>query len=115
MSDQLSQLEREFGDRLAREVQTLHEEIKRRNEDVHQTLEKMFADALRVTRCGATQCGEALVGEHREPAAAVVGAQFAPDLPFFFKPRNGVRDPARLGSRDLCKLAHPQRLTRSFV
>jgi len=48
MSDQLSQLEREFADRLAREVQTLHEEIKRRNEDVHQTLEKMFAELSNV-------------------------------------------------------------------
>jgi len=48
MSDQLGQLERDFSDRLSREVQSLHEEIKRRNEDVHQTLEKMFAELSNV-------------------------------------------------------------------
>ena len=48
LSDQVSQLEREFADRLAHEVQSLHEEIKRRNEDIHQTLEKMFAELSNV-------------------------------------------------------------------
>jgi len=48
MSDQLSQLERDFADRVAREVQLLHEEVKRRNDDIHQTIEKMFAELSNV-------------------------------------------------------------------
>ena len=48
LSDQVSQLERDFADRLTREVQTLHDEIKQRNEDVHRTMEKMFAELSNV-------------------------------------------------------------------
>jgi hypothetical protein len=48
MSDQLGQLERDFADRLTREVQALHDEIKQRNEDVHRTMEKMFAELSNV-------------------------------------------------------------------
>lgn len=48
MSDQISQLEREFADRLSHEVQALHDEIKRRNEDLQHTIEKMFAELTNV-------------------------------------------------------------------
>ncbi len=48
MSDQLSQLERDFADRLGHETQSLHEEIKRRNEDIHHTIEKMFTELSNV-------------------------------------------------------------------
>jgi type I site-specific restriction endonuclease len=43
-SEQLSRLERDQADRLAQEVQSLREEIKRRTEDIQHTLEKMFAE-----------------------------------------------------------------------
>ena len=48
LSDQVSQLERDFADRLSRETQALHDEIKRRNEDIHHTMEKMFAELSNV-------------------------------------------------------------------
>jgi len=48
MSDQISQLERDFADRLSHEVQALHDEIKRRNEDLQHTIEKMFAELTNV-------------------------------------------------------------------
>ena len=48
MSDQLSQLERDTADRLTQEAQALRDEIKRRNEDTHHTLEKMFAELANV-------------------------------------------------------------------
>jgi hypothetical protein len=43
-SEQLSRLERDQADRLAQEVQSLREEIKRRYDDLQHTLEKMFAE-----------------------------------------------------------------------
>jgi chromosome segregation ATPase len=48
LSDQLSQLERDTADRLIAEVQSLREEIKRRNEDIQHTIEKMFAELSNV-------------------------------------------------------------------
>ncbi len=48
MSDQLSQLERDMADRLTQEAQSLREEIKRKNEDIQQTIEKMFAELSNV-------------------------------------------------------------------
>jgi len=48
MSDQLAQLERDFSDRLSQEAQLLRDEIKRKNEDTQQTLEKMFAELSNV-------------------------------------------------------------------
>ena len=42
MADQLAQLERDLNDRLDREAHSLREEIKRRNQDVQQTIETMF-------------------------------------------------------------------------
>lgn len=44
LSDQVSQLERDLTDRLGREVQSLHEEIKGRHGDTQHTIEKMFAE-----------------------------------------------------------------------
>lgn len=44
ISDQLSGLEREQADRLAQEVQSLREDIKRKNEDIQHTIEKMFTE-----------------------------------------------------------------------
>jgi chromosome segregation ATPase len=43
-SEQLIRLEREQADRLTQEVQSLREEIRRRNEDIQHTIEKMFAE-----------------------------------------------------------------------
>ena len=44
MSEQVSRLEREQTDRLAQEVQSLRDELRRRNEDIQHTIEKMFAE-----------------------------------------------------------------------
>ena len=44
ISDQLSQLERDMADRLIQEVQSLREDMKRKNEDIQHTIEKMFAE-----------------------------------------------------------------------
>jgi hypothetical protein len=44
LSDQVNQFERDIADRLTQEAQALRDEIKRRNEDTHHTLEKMFAE-----------------------------------------------------------------------
>src|ERR1700756_2214853 len=43
-SEQLIRIEREQADRLTQEVQSLREEIRRRNEDIQHTIEKMFAE-----------------------------------------------------------------------
>jgi len=48
ISEQLSRLERDQADRLAQEVQSLREEIKRKNEDIQRTIEKMFAELSNV-------------------------------------------------------------------
>jgi chromosome segregation ATPase len=48
ISEQLSKLERDQADRLTQEVQSLREEIKRRNEDLQHTIEKMFAELSNV-------------------------------------------------------------------
>jgi hypothetical protein len=41
-------LERDQADRLAQEVQSLREEIKRRSEDIQSTIERMFAELSNV-------------------------------------------------------------------
>jgi len=43
-SEQLIRLEREQADRLTQEVQSLRDELKRRNEEIQHTIEKMFAE-----------------------------------------------------------------------
>jgi hypothetical protein len=48
ISEQLSKLERDQADRLTQEVQSLREEIKRKNEDLQHTIEKMFAELSNV-------------------------------------------------------------------
>jgi hypothetical protein len=48
LSDQLGQLERDTADRLTAEVQSLREDIKRRNDDIQHTMEKMFAELSNV-------------------------------------------------------------------
>jgi hypothetical protein len=48
LSDQLSQLDRDMSDRLTRETQSLHEEIKQKNTDARQTVEKLFAELSNV-------------------------------------------------------------------
>ena len=44
LSDQLSQLERDMADRADPGIASLREEIKRRNEDLQHTIEKMFSE-----------------------------------------------------------------------
>ena len=44
LSDQLNQFDRDMSDRLTREAQALHEEIKQKNTDGRETIEKMFAE-----------------------------------------------------------------------
>ena len=44
----MSQLERELTDRLVQEAQSLRDEIKRKNEDIQHTMEKMFAELSNV-------------------------------------------------------------------
>jgi type I site-specific restriction endonuclease len=48
ISEQLSQLQRDQADRLTQEVQSLREEIKRKNEEIQHTIEKMFAELSNV-------------------------------------------------------------------
>ena len=48
LSEQLSRVERDQADRLTQEVQSLREEIKRRNDDLQRTIEKMFAELSNV-------------------------------------------------------------------
>jgi DNA repair exonuclease SbcCD ATPase subunit len=48
VSDQLSQFERDMANRLTQEVQSLRDEIKRKNEDTQLALEKMFAELSNV-------------------------------------------------------------------
>lgn len=48
MSDQVSQLERDFADGLTREVQSLHDEIKHRNGNTNRTIEKLFVELSNV-------------------------------------------------------------------
>jgi hypothetical protein len=44
----VNQLDRDMTDRLMREAQSLREEIKQKNTDVRQTIERMFADLSNV-------------------------------------------------------------------
>jgi chromosome segregation ATPase len=48
LSDQVGQLERDLTDRVTHEVQSLHDEIKRRNDDMQRAMEKMFAELSNV-------------------------------------------------------------------
>src|SRR5690348_4736835 len=48
LSDQVGQLERDLTDRLTHEVQSLHDEIKRRHDDMQRAMEKMFAELSNV-------------------------------------------------------------------
>jgi DNA repair exonuclease SbcCD ATPase subunit len=48
MSDQLSQLERDMANRLTEEMQSLREDIKRRNEDMQVLVERMFSELSNV-------------------------------------------------------------------
>jgi len=43
-SDQLTRVEREFGERVEHASQTLRDEMRRRNEDLQATMERMFAE-----------------------------------------------------------------------
>lgn len=47
-SDQMARQEREFTDRLAHEVQTLREDIRRRQDDTRATIERMFSELSNV-------------------------------------------------------------------
>jgi hypothetical protein len=44
LSDQLATLEREFTERLGHETQTLRDDIRRRNDDMRATTERMFSE-----------------------------------------------------------------------
>ncbi len=48
LSDQLSRLERDFTDQTGQQSNSLREEIKRKNEDMRMTMEKMFAELSNV-------------------------------------------------------------------
>jgi hypothetical protein len=48
LSDQLNQFDRDMSDRLTREAQALREEIKQKNTDGRQMIEKMFAELSNV-------------------------------------------------------------------
>lgn len=47
-SDQMARQEREFTDRLAHEVQSLREDIRRRQDDTRATMERMFSELSNV-------------------------------------------------------------------
>jgi len=89
ISEQLSRLERDQADRLTQEVQSLREEIKRKNEDIQHTIEKMFAELsnvktdrnllaslfLEVARCLNQDVGPRSIGKSAaEPARGWVPA-----------------------------------------
>jgi DNA repair exonuclease SbcCD ATPase subunit len=44
LSDQLARLERDMSDRVSHEVQSLRDEIKRRNDDMRATVDRMFTE-----------------------------------------------------------------------
>jgi chromosome segregation ATPase len=44
VSDQVATLEREFTERLGHEVQALRDDIRRRNDDMRATMERMFSE-----------------------------------------------------------------------
>ena len=48
VSDQVSTLEREFTERLGHESQGLREDIRRRNDDIRGTIERMFSELSNV-------------------------------------------------------------------
>jgi chromosome segregation ATPase len=48
VADQLAGLDRDFNERLSRESQTLHEDIRRRNEDTRTAIERMLAELMNV-------------------------------------------------------------------
>ena len=48
VADQLASLDRDFTERLGHESQTLREDIKRRNEDIRATIERMFSELSNV-------------------------------------------------------------------
>ena len=48
VADQLASQDRDFTERLNRESQTLHEEIRRRNEDTRAAMERMLAELMHV-------------------------------------------------------------------
>jgi hypothetical protein len=48
LSDQLGQFDRDMSDRLTHEAQTLREDIKQKNTDARQMMEKMFAELSNV-------------------------------------------------------------------
>jgi hypothetical protein len=48
VADQLASLDRDFTERLGRESQTLHEEIRRRNDDTRATMERMLSELMHV-------------------------------------------------------------------
>ena len=58
--------------------------------------QKPLADDFSVARCGHPQRLESLIGEDREPAAPVLGAQLAADLAGLFQAAHGMGDPAGL-------------------
>jgi chromosome segregation ATPase len=80
-SEHLSRLERDQADRLLQEVQSLREEIKRKNEDMQHTIEKMFAELsnvktdrnllaglfVEVARCLNQDIGPKSAGKGAEP------------------------------------------------
>lgn len=48
VTDRLSNLEREFTERLGHESQALRDEVRRRNEDTRETIERMFSELSNV-------------------------------------------------------------------
>ena len=48
VADQLASMERDFTERLGHESQTLREDIRRRNEDTRETIERMFSELSNV-------------------------------------------------------------------
>jgi hypothetical protein len=48
VADQLASLDRDFTERLGRESQTLHEDIRRRNDDTRATMERMLSELMHV-------------------------------------------------------------------
>ena len=48
VADQLASLDRDFTERLSRESQTLHEDVRRRNEDTRAAMERMLSELMNV-------------------------------------------------------------------
>jgi predicted transcriptional regulator len=74
LSDQMARVERDFTDRLNKESQNLFEEIKRKNDDTRQTMEKLFSEL------GSAKTDRKLLANLLVEVAKCLNQDFTPKL-----------------------------------